>query len=103
MNDSYVLEVALFTVKPEHVKHLPTLRAQLRETLKDFPGLISYEAYAPIGENTFADIAKWQSHEHAQAAAQAFAEGDPRFLPYMQAIESLSFMGHFVPGDAPAA
>lgn len=102
MNDPHVLEVALFTVKPEHVTHMPTLREQLRETLKDFPGLISYEAYAPLGKNTFADIAKWQSHEHAQAAAQAFADGDPRFQPYMQAIESLSFMGHFVPGDTPA-
>ncbi len=94
----HVLELALFTVKPEHFERMPQLRDGLREALKSFPGLIEYHAYCPMNEQrTFADLAKWQSHEHAAAVAKAFNEGDPRFADYMQAIESVQFMSHFLP------
>lgn len=98
-NDNPVLELALFTVKPEYLSRMPRLRDGLRETLKDFPGLIEYRAYCPLSERTYADLATWQSHEHAAAVARAFNEGDARFAEYSAAIESLVFMGHFLPED----
>jgi hypothetical protein len=98
MKQEYVLEVAIFTVKADYQGDMPALRAGLREALKGFAGLLEFCAYRPVHEgNIFADIAKWDSLESATAAADAFAAGDPRFAPYMQAIDSLVFMGHFSP------
>jgi hypothetical protein len=97
MQSTHVLEVAVFKVKPEYVSAIPSLRAGMRATLKDFPGLIEFSGYSPKGAGAFADIVKWSSHEHANAAAQAIESGDARFLPYMSAIEEVTFMGHFVP------
>lgn len=94
----HVLELAIFTVKPEYVAQMPELRDGLREALKSFPGLIAYRGYCPMNDQrTFVDIADWQTYEHAADVARAFNEGDPRFSAYMAAIESLSFMNHFVP------
>lgn len=96
--DHHVLELAIFTVKPEWVAQMPKLRQELRDALKDFPGLIEYHAYCPLNnERTFVDLAKWQNLEYAEAVAQAFNNGDPRFSNYMSAIESLTFMSHFGP------
>lgn len=93
----HVLEVAIFKVKAEFIGDMPSLRSGLRAALKDFPGMLEFCGYSPLEQDVFADIVKWESHAHAQAAAQAFEQGDPRFLPYMAAIEQLSFMGHFLP------
>jgi hypothetical protein len=100
MQTTHVLEVAVFKVKPEYVSDIPSLRAGMRATLKDFPGLIEFNGYCPAGVGVFADIVKWSSHEHANAAAKAIESGDARFLPYMSAIEEVTFMGHFVPDAA---
>ncbi|PAU65125.1 hypothetical protein BZL41_07455 [Pseudomonas sp. PIC25] len=98
MLDAPILEVALFTVKAGHEQRIPELRAGLRKVLEDFPGLLAFYGYLPLERRgVFLDIAEWDSLEHAQAAADAFAAGDPRFQPYMEAIESLTFMGHFRP------
>jgi heme-degrading monooxygenase HmoA len=98
MSNNYVLEVAVFTVKEEFITKMPAIRDGLREALKDFPGLIELETYSPIDDNrTFADIAKWDTLKNAVAAAKAFESGDKRFLPYMETIEELKFMGHFKP------
>lgn len=98
MSNNYVLEVAVFVVKQEFVEQMPTLRSGLREALKSFKGLIELETFSPIGDNrTFADIAKWETLEDAEAAAKAFESGDKRFLPVMEAIEDVKFMGHFQP------
>ncbi len=95
---SPVLELAIFQVKEDHLAQVPALRAGLRETLKAFPGLIDYRGYCPINDDRiFVDLALWSSFENAQAVAQAFNGGDPRFADYMAAIESLSFMSHFSP------
>ncbi len=97
-NSQYVLEVAIFTVKEDFVREMPAIREGLRLSLKDFPGLMSLETYLPTGnDRVFADIAKWDTMEHALAAAKAFESGDERFQPYMAAIEKLEFMGHFKP------
>lgn len=95
MQHPHVLEVAIFTVKEEFVSDMPHLRDGLREALKSFSGLIEFIGYQPLGSNLFADIARWQDYESAIAAAKAFESGDPRFLPYMNAIAKLEFMGHF--------
>ena len=101
MKASHVLEVAIFTVKADYQGDIPALRAGLRETLKSFTGLLEFCGYSPVREGlTFADLAKWDCLESAAAAADAFAAGDPRFAPYMQAIDSLVFMGHFSPEAA---
>lgn len=97
-SNQYVLEVAIFTVKKEFVEQMPVIRDGLREALKDFPGLITLDTFSPIGDdNAFADLVKWDTLENAQAAAKAFTSGDKRFLPYMEAIEDVKFMGHFTP------
>lgn len=92
---SHVLEVAIFTLKPGFAGEIERLRDGLRQTLREFPGLIEYQGYAPLEAGRYADIAKWQDLQCAQAVAQAFAEGDARFAPYAEAIETLQFMGHF--------
>ncbi|MEE1923913.1 antibiotic biosynthesis monooxygenase [Pseudomonas sp. 148P] len=93
-----VLELALFTVKPEYVAQMPQLRDGLREALKAFPGLIEYRGYSPLNDQrTFVDLALWENLESAAAVARAFSEGDPRFGPYAAAIEHLTFMEHFAP------
>lgn len=84
-------------VKPEYAPDMPRLREDLREALKGFPGVIEFCGYSPIDSDSYADIVKWDAHENALAAAEAFENGDPRFLPYMTAIEEITFMGHFVP------
>ncbi|MCP6695895.1 antibiotic biosynthesis monooxygenase [Pseudomonas donghuensis] len=95
---SHVLELAIFKVREDSVAQVPVLRAGLRETLKNFPGLIEYRAYCPMGDDrTFADLAMWDSLENAQKVAKAFSDGDPRFSDYMDAIESLTFMSHLTP------
>jgi heme-degrading monooxygenase HmoA len=101
MNPSHVLEVAIFTVKAGYQDEIPALRVGLREALKGFAGLLEFCGYSPVDDGqTFADIAKWDTLESATAAADAFAAGDPRFAPYMHAIDSLVFMGHFSPEPA---
>jgi len=97
-NKSYVLEVAIFKVKNEFINQLPSIRDGLRAALKDFAGLLALDTFSPVNNNRiFADIAKWDTLENAQIAAKAFESGDSRFLPYMQAIEEVDFMGHFIP------
>jgi len=92
-----ITEVAIFTVKPEFIAKIAKIRKGLREALKDFNGLISLETLMTADDsNVFADIAKWQTLADAKAAAFAFESGDKRFMPYMNAIEELKFMGHFV-------
>ena len=96
--NSHVLELAIFTVKPGFEERMPELRAMLREVLRDFCGLLEFLPYAPMASGrVFADLAKWDSLQSAQAVAEAFEKGDPRFAPYVQAIETLTFMGHFRP------
>ncbi len=94
----HVLEVALFTVKTAYLDQLPAIRAAVRAELAHFKGLISLECFTPINDSrVFADLARWESLEAAQVAADAFAAGDFRFLPYLDAIEEVQFMGHFQP------
>lgn len=95
---SHVLELAIFTVKPDYLGQMPELRCGLREALKSFPGLIAYRGYCPMNdERVFVDIAEWQDHASAQAVALAFNSGDARFAGYSAAIEKVSFMEHFLP------
>ncbi|MFP6847720.1 MAG: hypothetical protein VCA57_03380 [Pseudomonas sp.] len=103
MLNDHVLEVAIFTVKDGFQGDIPALRAGLRETLKSFPGLLEFCGYSPLNaDKHFADLAKWDCLANAEAVARAFAEGDPRFAAYIDAIDSLVFMGHFSP-EQPAA
>lgn len=93
-----VLELAVFTVKPEARERMPALRQQLRAVLADFPGLLDYSAYAPLdGDDQFVDIAHWRDLASAQAAADAFANGDARFAAYAAAIAELQVMRHLAP------
>ncbi len=97
-NPDYVVDVAVFTVKEEFVSQLPALRADLRKSLNEFNGFLSLENLSPIGESrTFVDLAKWDTLENVKAVAQAFENGDERFLPLMEAVEELNFMGYFQP------
>jgi len=95
MTESHVLEVAIFKAKPD--SNISQLREHLRETLRSFPGLLEFCGYCPLGDGQYADLVKWDSFYSAKAAAAAFEAGDPRFLPYMEAIEEVVFMGHFQP------
>lgn len=97
MERTHVLEVAIFKVKPSHANNMQFLRDALREALKSFEGLIEFLGYNPIDDCTYADIVKWENIEYAKAVANAFERGDARFLPYIEAIQELTFMGHFVP------
>ena len=94
----YVIDVAVYTVKEEFISQLPELREGLRQALKDFSGFLGLETLSPIGESrTFVDLAKWDTLESAKVVTQAFENGDERFLPLMEAVEELNFMGYFQP------
>lgn len=97
-NPEYVLDVAVYTVKEEYVAQLPAIREGLRQALKDFSGFLGLENLSPIGDSrTFVDLAKWDTMENVKVVAQAFESGDERFLPLMEAVEELNFMGYFQP------
>lgn len=97
-NPDYVVDVAVYTVKEEFVSQLPTIRANLGQALKDFSGFLSIESLSPIEEGrTVVDLAKWDTMESVKAVADAFEKGDERFLPLMEAVEELNFMGYFKP------
>lgn len=94
----YVVDVAVFTVKEEFVSQLPTIRAGLRQALNDFSGFLGLESLSPIEEGrTFVDLAKWDTMESVKVVAEAFENRDERFLPLMEAVEELNFMGYFKP------
>lgn len=97
MVHTHVLEVAIFKVKPTYAEKMRHLRDGLREALLSFDGLIEFLGYNPIDDCTYADIVKWENIEYAKAVANAFERGDARFLPYIEAIQEITFMGHFVP------
>ena len=97
-NPEYVVDVAIYTVKEEFISQLPTIRADLRQALKGFSGFLGLESLSPIGDSrTFVDLAKWDTVESVKVVAQAFESGDERFLPLMEAVEELNFMGYFQP------
>lgn len=92
-----IIEVAIFTVKKQYINQVAEIRKDIKKVLLKFKGFISIEMLLPINsKRVFADIAKWQSLEDAQAAAKAFEAGDERFLPYIQCIEGVEFIGHFI-------
>ena len=96
-NQKAIYEIAIFTVKPEFVNQMKEIRQGLRNVLHEFKGLISITTLQPINSNrVYADIAQWQTLEDAQVVAKAFEDGDERFLPYMNTLENLKFMGHFM-------
>jgi len=97
-NPDYVLDLAVYTVKEEFISQLPTIRENLGQTLKEFSGFLSLESLSPIGDSrTVVDLAKWDTMESVEIVAQAFQSGDERFLPLMEAVEELNFMGYFKP------
>jgi len=94
----YVIDVAVYTVKEEFISQLPTLRADLRQALKGFSGFLGLESLSPIGDSrTFVDLAKWDTMESVKVVAQAFENGDERFMPLLEAVEEMNFMGYFQP------
>ena len=94
----YVIDVAVYTVKEEFISQLPTLRADLRQALEGFSGFLGLESLSPIGDSrAFVDLAKWDTMESVKAVAQAFESGDERFVPLMEAVEEMNFMGYFQP------
>ncbi|OUR73073.1 hypothetical protein A9Q78_05570 [Methylophaga sp. 41_12_T18] len=94
----YVIDVAVYTVKEEFICQLPKIRADLGQVLKGFSGFLGLETLSPIGDSrTFVDLAKWQTLESMEIVAQAFQSGDERFVPLMEAVEELNFMGYFKP------
>ena len=95
-NDSYILEVAVFTVQMDFIKDIPMIREQIFDIIKTFPGFISMETFSPVdGQDSFADIVKWDTLEHAKSASKIVSSGDVRFQSYMEAIKDIKFMGHF--------
>ncbi len=90
-----VIEIAVFTVKPGQEAQIPEIRLGVVEALKTLPGFIDYQGCEPTeGSRHFADIVTWDSLDNAHSAAKVLEAGDPRFLPYMQAIDEVAFMGH---------
>ncbi len=95
-NKEYVLEVAIFTIKEGFADKLPQIRTDIHKALQNFTGFIEINSLSPIDEKgMFADIVKWNTLDDALIAAKAFEDGDPRFLPYMEAADEVTFMGHF--------
>lgn len=94
--DAHIVEIAIFTIKEDYLDKVGDIRRQVRASLEGFPGLLEIIPLTPADDsNRFADIARWETLETALAAASAFESGDERFIPYIDAIESLEFMGHF--------
>ncbi len=92
-----IIEIAIFTVKQESINQVSEIRSRVKESLQSFKGFISINTLQPVNSSrVFADIALWETLKDAHNAAKAFEEGDERFLPYMNCIEEIKFMGHFI-------
>ncbi len=97
MKHSQITEIVVFKVKNEFINQLPNIRDQFKKALADFSGIRSIENLSPINnDRIFADIIQWDTLTNAQIVAKAFDDGDERFLPMIQAIDEMSFMGHFI-------
>ena len=97
-NNQHILEVVIFTVKPEATANIVNIRKELHEYVKGYKGFIDMKQYYPVGDSqTFADIVTWDTLENALNAAKAFEAGDEKLQPIMQALEDVKFMGHFKP------
>ena len=95
--EGHIVEIAAFTVKQENINQVAEIRSAVIKSLTSFKGFISINCLLPINSSRiFADIVHWQTLEDAQIAAKAFEQGDERFIPYMQCIEDIKFMGHFI-------
>ena len=99
MSTKYVLEVAIFQVKPEFQSMMPELRQGLREALKDFLDCWNTPPSnrCPCWNRISLPISPSGRIMPRRPPPPTFEKGDPRFLPYMQTIESIDFMGHFAP------
>jgi heme-degrading monooxygenase HmoA len=92
-----IIEIAIFTVKEDSIISVAEIRSQVKKSLHSFNGFISINTLQPVNSSrVFADIVLWKTLEDAHIAAEAFEAGDERFLPYMQCIEDIKFMGHFI-------
>ncbi len=90
-------ELAIFTVNKEHVTQIGKIRKDLRISLMAFKGFIAITNLQPVNSGgIYADIVLWETLEDANNAAKAFENGDKRFSSYMQCIEEVTFMGHFI-------
>ena len=94
--DAHIVEIAIFTIKEGYLDKIADIRKEVSASLQGFPGLLEIIPLTPADDsNRFADIATWETLESALSAASAFENGDERFIPYIEAIESVEFMGHF--------
>jgi heme-degrading monooxygenase HmoA len=88
------LELVVYTVR--NCEDAARIRKAAMPRIRAMPGFMSWRAVrgSEGDEATFADLAEWQSLEHARAAAAAFARDDA-FADFREAIDGLVHMGHF--------
>ena len=92
MNETTVLELAMFKVKPN--EDFRTLNKRTIEILSSLEGYLGSNTYQSISDSlVFLDIVEWSSLEDANKAAKIF-ETDPRFASYMGIIEEVKYFEH---------
>ena len=91
--DSPVLEIAaVTTADPDAFRDLQlTVHRDLVSSLDGY--VASLPARRADGTPLFVDLIVWRSLEHAQRASES-VQSDPRFAPYMQAMDTLVSFSH---------
>uniref|UniRef100_UPI003BAA50C4 antibiotic biosynthesis monooxygenase n=1 Tax=Stappia sp. TaxID=1870903 RepID=UPI003BAA50C4 len=87
------LELVVYTVR--NAEDAARARRAAMPHIRAMPGFLSWRAVRDSsGSATFADLAEWESLDHARAAAEAFARNEA-FADFRAAIDGLVHMGHF--------
>ncbi|NQU59033.1 MAG: hypothetical protein HQ513_17515 [Rhodospirillales bacterium] len=89
-----VMELVAFTVKEEAVSGFEDTQRSIHEFVSTMPGYISSIGLKGLDENnTFVDLALWDSLDNALAASKAF-ENSPACGPVMEKISEVKVMTH---------
>lgn len=94
-SQNHVVELVIYQIKPENKEDFPTLLPQVRKTVRQMKGFVSYKNFrAAKAENTIMDLVVWESLEDAKNAANQVRE-IAEFQPFMNIIDNVVSFDHY--------
>ena len=97
--DEQVLELVMYKVKADQIKNFEESKLhQLRDLIKEFEGLISYETFGEVNEEgLYVDQVLWRDLGCATRAAEKvkLLENDEPFASIFSVFEEMKFCQHF--------
>lgn len=97
IQDSTVLEVVIYKIKPDYADSFKDILTEARTTIQTLPGLMEYQTFQSAGnELLFVDLARWESLYAAKSAAKQ-VEHMQELAHFMAVFEEIIVMDHFEP------